>query len=246
MTGTWTEWMHKILRLVKDLWHRYLYKSRNSYTLLDDVEYYERFGIVKQDDGSYMVPDENKTQVKAAYEKVWEIRNFEIDKFWTRAAYFWGFIVLIFGGYISVITSSKNLAVPHLDLFLLCLGLLFSLAWLLVIRGSKCWQENWESHIDMLEDFISGPIYKTIHYGGRPFFSVSKLNETMAIAVLLVWVALFFQHLHSQYSFGVCNIDWITTTAVFGTVLLAVVMLLGYCRGDYYTRPCGFFDRYEY
>lgn len=245
MTENETTWWRKMLGLVSELRNRYIVKSRKSYTLLTNEEYYKRFGIVKQEDGKYEVPDANKKQVQAAYDKVWEIRNFEIDKFWTRAAYFWGFIVLIFGGYISVITSSKNLAETHLDLFLLCLGLLFSLAWLLVIRGSKCWQENWESHIDMLEDFVSGPIYKTIHYGDRPFFSVSKLNEIMALAVLFVWVALFVQNLHARYSFGLHNIDWIATTAVFGTAVLAVVMLRGYCRSDYYTSPGGFFDRSE-
>lgn len=245
MTERRTTWWSKTLKSVKELWRQYIVKKRKSYTLLNDEEYYKRFGIVKQNYGIYTVEDDKIDQVKAAYAKVWEIRNFEIDKFWTRAAYFWGFIVLIFGGYISVITSNKNLLEPHLDLFLLCLGLLFSLAWLLVIRGSKCWQENWESHIDMLEDFISGPIYKTIHYGNRTFFSVSKLNETMAIAVLLVWTALFFQNLHAQYSFGLHNIDWIATMAVFGTALLAVVMLKGYCRNDYHTSPSGFFDRNE-
>lgn len=235
----------KMLKFAKKLLHGYSIKSK-TYHKLAKEDYYKLFGIVKLEKENYYVPEENKVKVKAAYDKAWETRNFEIDKFWTRAAYFWGFIVLIFGGYISVRTSSKNMVEPHLDLFLLCLGLLFSLAWWLVIRGSKCWQENWERHIDMLENFITGPIYKTIYYGNKAFFSVSKLNEIMAIAVLLVWIALFFQNLHAQYSFEGENIDWIATLAVFGTAVLAFMMLLGYCRGHYYTAREGFFDRNEY
>ncbi|MGH8568044.1 MAG: hypothetical protein ACREXU_08475, partial [Gammaproteobacteria bacterium] len=31
-----------------------------------------------------------------------------------------------------------------------------------VNRGSKFWQENWENHVDLLEDQIMGPLYKTV------------------------------------------------------------------------------------
>ena len=39
---------------------------------------------------------------------------------------------------------------------LACVGLIFSLAWFLTNRGSKYWQENWENHVDMLEDGTTG------------------------------------------------------------------------------------------
>jgi hypothetical protein len=44
---------------------------------------------------------------KEALKKAWKTRNFEIDKFWQRSAFFWGFIALIFGGYITIVTG-KN------------------------------------------------------------------------------------------------------------------------------------------
>lgn len=42
-----------------------------------------------------------------------------------------------------------------------CVGLLFSVAWF-VNRGSKCWQENWENHVDVLANRIAGPIYEAV------------------------------------------------------------------------------------
>jgi hypothetical protein len=58
-----------------------------------------------------------------------------------------------------------------------CLGFLFSLAWYFVNRGSGAWQRNWESHVDLLEDEIMGPLYKTtlnrhtykFHHIAEPF-----------------------------------------------------------------------------
>jgi hypothetical protein len=71
---------------------------------------------------------------------------------------------------------------------------LFCLSWYLVIRGSKEWQRNWEAHIDHLEEYVSGPIYKTLYYSGKRFYSVSKLNEVMALVICIVWCGLFYQY----------------------------------------------------
>lgn len=226
----------------------YFYKKRYEYTILADDEYYQRFGIEKDETGKFIVKDENKEKLKFAYEKAWENRNFEIDKFWTRAAYFWGFIVLIFGGYLTVITNDKikGVAANFLDLYLLSLGFLFSLAWFLVIRGSKCWQENWENHIDWLENFVSGPIYKTVFYKQNRFYSVSKLNEVMSVVVIIVWLALLSQTYSSRYDLSFNNIDYTPTITLVITGLFTSIMLFGYCLTDIYLKKDkGFIDRWE-
>jgi hypothetical protein len=127
--------------------------GEKQYRIIDDDEYDKYFGI----------DTKNDKKRKAALKRAWENRDFEIDKFWTRSAYFWGFIALIFGAYIGVTTEkyASQTETMHLDLYLILLGGIFSLAWLLVIKGSKRWQENWEAHIDKLEDGITGPLYKT-------------------------------------------------------------------------------------
>jgi hypothetical protein len=93
---------------------------------------------------------------KAALQEARENRRFEIELYWKRAGYFWLFISAAFAGYAA-------LQAHQIIAFLLaCLGLIFSLAWYFVNRGSKYWQENWELHVDLLEDSFSGPVYKTI------------------------------------------------------------------------------------
>ncbi len=43
--------------------------------------------------------NENKTKIGAALERAWKNRDFEIDKYWSRATYFWTFIASAFVGY---------------------------------------------------------------------------------------------------------------------------------------------------
>jgi hypothetical protein len=155
------------------------------HTPIDPEEYDRLFGI---EPGHI---DESK--LKEALKRAWETRNFEIDKFWIRVAYFWGFIALIFGAYIALITGENSKAMNmHLDWYLILLGAIFSVAWFLVICGSKSWQKNWEEHINRLEDRVTGPLYKTIYCTKKPYYSVSKINKILAGAVIGVWAILAF------------------------------------------------------
>jgi len=86
-----------------------------------------------------------------------EIRKFEIDLYWRRAAYFWTFIGVAFAA-VFVVEEHKSAA--GLRFLVACVGLVFSVAWLQANRGSKYWQDNWEQQVDILEDEITGPIYK--------------------------------------------------------------------------------------
>jgi len=228
---------------------RWLYKEKDYYPPLTRKGYLEQFGLKKQK-GKYVVTDRQK--LEHAYSKAWENRDYEIDKFWTRAAYFWGFIVLIFGGYVTVLTGER--AQPaiemHLDLYLLLLGFLFSISWYLVIRGSKTWQTNWEMHIDFLEDFVSGPLYKTVFYSGKKFYSVSKLNEVMSIVVLIVWTMLLTQFTITK--FKLFANDKLTTAEFYGllfslvgTAVFAMVMFVGYASGGYRSDKNRFIGRWD-
>jgi hypothetical protein len=221
--------------------------KRINYDPIEWSDYYKKFGI---DIDNTDKPIVNKDILEKAYSKAWENRDFEINKLWTRAAYFWGFIVLTFGGYITLLTSAhpEKAIDMHLDLYLLLLGLLFSITWYLVMLGSKTWQHNWEAHIDRLENYISGPIYKTVYYSGARFYSVSKLNEIIALVVIMVWGGLLIQY-SKRFSIvkSICDIrsiDWFVTSSTILTILIAIVLCFGYCLGEYRSKERHFFDRW--
>jgi hypothetical protein len=138
-----------------------------------------------------------------------DTRKFEIELYWKRAAYFWTFIGAAFAGFVAVQASSA-LNKQDLSVVLSCVGFVFSVAWLCVNRGSKHWQENWEKHVDMLEDEISGPLYKVVLTRGAPKgwreigkhivtgpspLSVSKINQLISLYVSLLWAVLVWYSL---------------------------------------------------
>lgn len=221
-----------------------IYKNRVEYNALEKKIYLKRFGIVEKK-GKYKIKDRDK--LEKAYLKAWDNRNFEIDKFWSRAAYFWGFIVLIFGAYITVLSSEHNkLAISYrLDLYLVILGFIFSIAWNLVILGSKSWQQNWEGHIDNLENFVSGPIYKTMYCTGIRFYSVSKINEVLSILASLVWISLIIQYYSMNFTFGINYIDISATLSIIGSIVFIMVLRFGYCLGGFKTEKNNFIDRWD-
>lgn len=130
-----------------------------------------------------------------ALNRAWKNRDFEIEMYWKRATYFWVFLATTFAGYFALLTVDMNKVENKIDIYLLeliiiCLGICFSLSWVLVNRGSKKWQENWEAHIDILENRITGPIYKIVKDKKGYNYSVSKINELVSCFVLVIWTVL--------------------------------------------------------
>lgn len=131
-----------------------------------------------------------------------DLRKFEIELYWKRATYFWGFIATAFAGY-AITYKTVSDQEPWLNLLFSSLGLIFSWAWFLVNRGSKFWQQNWEGHVDLLEDLTIGPLYKTLAVNTDPGccltaagkFSVTKINQLLSFFVTIIWAILFIKAL---------------------------------------------------
>lgn len=144
-------------------------------------EYKDKMNI--NDSQALQKPIEKNDKLKQAYETACEIRKFEIELFWKRAGFFWAFIAAIYTAYFNVLIKIYPFHKPECPpyqhgkiplLVLSALGLFFCFAWLLSSYGSKHWQENWENHIDLLEDNVTGPLYKI--YDAGQSYSESRLT----------------------------------------------------------------------
>ncbi|RZK43673.1 MAG: hypothetical protein EOO90_01910 [Pedobacter sp.] len=165
----------------------------------------------------------SNTKQAMALERVWKNRDFDIEHYWKRAAYFWTFIAAAFAGYFLLLT--KDAIDEIVGLVVICLGLIFSLAWMLVNIGSKMWQENWEAHIDLLEDAVTGPVYKYVHNDSKYRFSVSKINQYVSYSVFAIWLFLFFWHLYQKFEWGThLSINWFVVILVAGTLFFMLMM----------------------
>ncbi|MBI5523473.1 MAG: hypothetical protein HY910_12655 [Desulfarculus sp.] len=111
-----------------------------------------------------------------------------------------------------IVQKDNSQESQYLALVISCVGLVFSFAWHCVNKGSKQWQENWENHVDLLEDEVVGPLYKVVI--SRPDFvtkwyspkgawgrfcwivagpaklSVSKISQIVSLFVVILWITL--------------------------------------------------------
>lgn len=185
-----------------------------------------------------------------ALERALDIRKFEIDLYWKRATYFWTFIAATLAGFVAIQASpSQN----KTDLLvLLCnLGIVFSFGWLCANRGSKYWQENWENHVDMLEDPVNGPLYKVILSRGEPNgltewavhlltgpspISVSKINQLISVFVTLMWCGLLFYSL-PPFSYT-CPVNWyyVAISSLSGLACIGFITIGRTYSGGYWHR----------
>ena len=183
--------------------------------------------------------DGDRERAKLALEKAWEIRNFEIEMYWKRASYFWAFIASTFVGYFAL-ASSESYAeydrYQHVEVyFLICIGFVLSVAWLLTNVGSKQWQRNWESHIDLLENAFTGPLYKTVSL--TESYSVSKINEIVSVVFVIVWLLLGVKYLAEKnllnLSLNIYELNWFVVISTFLSLLAVVAMIKGHGRGRF-------------
>jgi hypothetical protein len=161
---------------------------------MNEAEYKRAFGI----------DPPQKELLTKALEHALDIRKFEIELYWKRATYFWTLIAVAFAGYFVILGSQYMDEKKFMAFVVACIGFLFTFAWFQVNRGSKRWQENWENHVDMLEDSVTGPLYKTVLSrppGDGPFerlvtgpaeISVSKTNQIVNLFTLFIWLVLAF------------------------------------------------------
>ena len=209
-----------------------------------------------QQQGQSFTADTNN--LEAAFNFANSCRDKEIDRFWSRGLYFWGFITASFAAYMAVfilalgqnVNGAQNalcmqniLAMSFtskLVLFVLAfICFIFCLSWQLVHKASKYWQESWEKHIKYLEDGYIGRIYDSwiIKKDGKcPFsvkaynYSVSKISSLCSILLAVVSACLAVFHLVILFKefFNIFEKECKCTIAGF-VILLALIFIICYC-----------------
>jgi hypothetical protein len=190
---------------------------------------------------SSALPDKANEIHRKAYEIANDNRKFEIDNYWKRANYYWLFQASVYAGYFYSITAENDKYIcknPEIIVGITCLGFLTALAWHFSNKGSKKWQENWENHVDELENGITGPLYKTINNNGT--WSVSKINELVSLFSVIAWVPLGFKTIHNFWNF---NILAFGIYVLILSLIVFVFLLLG--RGSDSYKKHEFFKRGE-
>jgi len=167
---------------------------------------------------------------KKAFEILLDNRKFEIDLFWRRSMFFWGFIVSAFVGY----TTLKVKNCDSLTLIIAIFGFVCSFCWTMVNRGSKYWQENWETKIDKLEKDIVGELFKIqepIQNKGcwlsAKKYSVSRITIALSYYVTILW---FFIIVNSLFENFLCVTYRVKSIVFFIFTIIWLILILIFAK----------------
>jgi uncharacterized protein involved in tellurium resistance len=170
-----------------------------------------------------------KERTERALKRAYELRTFEIELYWKRATYFWGFQIAIFAAFGLIWKGNSASVWGPITLALAGLGILTALANCLSARGSKFWQENWEKHIDMLEDDHEGSLYKTVWLDeGRRGYSVSKINRQLSWYFVVFWALVVFYVVVTLLRWS--ELSWagsVCFTYIYVSIILIMILLGG-------------------
>lgn len=186
-------------------------------------------------------------KAKAALDRAHEIRKFEIELLWKRAAYVATFQTLLFAALGLSFRAQNGDLIPLFQIVTCIAGVFSSFFWRLINKGSKFWHENWTHHIDFLEDEFEGRLHKTVLYDGdgdenlgisnkilldaktQPY-SVSRVNISISNMFFVAWSVLLLVFLwQSIKSFGVIIASdffvkaWLTLSCIPVLVLLFIL-----------------------
>lgn len=200
-----------------------------------------------------------KIDVKDIHQTFWRSRDFELSNLWQRSIFLTAFLVLCFTGYTAVLIkifeckSFEALIGLHIVEYVLSIiGLIFSVFWIKMAKGSKAWYEVYESAINALEtnqEFVNEEIsqfagfyqYKLPNYGGVDInnnlfstaageYSVSKINIGIGQVFMILWSIICFVHIifigiifHDKNFMGYIDI---LATAFFLSIFLITLFMV--------------------
>lgn len=158
-------------------------------------------------------------KLNAVYERLQKNRELEIKNLWQRSIFLATFLVLCYTAYGTLIKdvlcsdcATKD-NVPCLNLvliFISLVGILMSILWICMAKGSKAWQEVYEDAISDYEhrywrdipdefhsDELKGDHNKRdrclLSTKGGPF-SPSKINIVIGQISFLIWICIAIVH----------------------------------------------------
>lgn len=158
-----------------------------------------------------------------------EGRKYEIDKFWQRSVFFWGFIAASFIAYAKGSEKTK----PLEKVLISCFGLICSFTWTLSNRGSKYWQEAWERKVERIEDLVLGAkLFSHVEdrqpkgvWGARNF-SVSKLTIALSDFTCIIWLGLLLNGADLNIAHQIGISDDSALYAVLAVTFVYIALLL--------------------
>lgn len=168
------------------------------------------------------VADVTTVSLRDMYMRLCACRDFEIKLQWERAVFLTAFLIACFAGYGSFLLSVhehgygslSSLVIKCIPIVITFAGIVLSLLWILMAKGSKAWYEHYEQAISAFAKKYSGDVHEymmshrwcdmleqnrnvmsdgVVNFKGGAY-SVSKIVIAIGICSLMSWCSLFILH----------------------------------------------------
>jgi hypothetical protein len=150
------------------------------------------------------------------FEAALKCRELEIELFWRRGLFFWGFVAATFVGYIAAKEKAPSFTIPMASFGVVC-----ALAWCLANRASKFWYESWESKVLKAYPEVAQPLFGELEerkdsgwWLSARHFSASKLAIGLSDYVFLLFMSILVA--------DVAKLFWPAWISARRSVLLAI------------------------
>ena len=150
----------------------------------------------------------------------------EVELFWKRSLFFWGFVAAAFVAYGVLFEKDDN----ELPLVIACFGLVCSVAWTLANRASRRWQDVWLQQVETVQPKIFGSYLFAFkpktkgEWWGPSRYSVTKLAIALSDFTALVWLVLIVKATPLvKFSAWTC----VSIAVILITFLYLLAMLIG-------------------
>ena len=143
--------------------------------------------------------ENDKFTTKDLYKELFHCRDFELQHLWQRSIFLAGFMVALFTLYGSFVgdnfikNESNQITIHYFAFFIGCAGIILSQLFIMMIKGSKRWYEQFEQSIywfyysdtDLfsdelnknLEDYLGDKKYP--HFGDLKNIKKDKINQSL-------------------------------------------------------------------
>lgn len=174
---------------------------------------------------------EHNKRLEEHYKRLWACRDFALSHLWQRSIFLTAFLVVILIGYgtmwLNVLTRPLNpdikdyITFHRISIFISMLGIIFSILWILMAKGSKYWYEAYEEEIGWIESSTEYKNYscqgvfsentdKSLFLNKKGFkYSVSGINIAIGQIMAILWFLILPFHI----LFSI-NIDFLDALSV--------------------------------
>lgn len=184
-----------------------------------------------------------KTLAQAKYDATVRGLQFELEQFWKRSLFFWGFIG---AALVALSAADKHFALQGV---IASFGFVCSMVWTLGNRGSKYWFEVWQRKHEKAETLVTGVLYgdlcpktpeetnleketnlKKWLQGRR--YSPSKLTIALSDYVVLLWFGLLVSRFvkilpaFRPNHFSEDCLAWLTCSFMLSSIAYAVLLVV--------------------